>query len=1097
MDRNRDADMELRRGPEVDGDKVACHSCCICGKSFPFQSSLSQHMRKHTGEKPYRCPYCDHRASQKGNLKIHIRSHRTGTLVQGREPEAAEAPPGELRVSEGLDGCASPTKSSSACNKMLNGATADGKVLLRSGRKDGATAGEGAALAHCPFCKSAFESARGLERHLQHAHRPFRCRLCRFMALREEALLSHVEKEHITAQGPGGTEAAADNGRELPAGEFPCEVCGQAFSQTWFLKAHMKKHRGSFDHGCHICGRRFKEPWFLKNHMKAHGPRAASKNRQLDPIATINNVVQEETIVTGLSLYEVCTKCGNLFTNLDSLSAHNAVHRRAEVGRTQGGEPGPIDAQTHFLQCLSLRPAGRGDAWASAAGRRVAELDPVSSYQAWQLATRGKVAEPAEYLKYGAWDEAAGGVDGAGERARREFVDSASGPSSPGSASAADDSPGSGLADDAADDSGDEGVLEPGRGPSRRLLGEQALAVPVGEEQVGMLTLASLNSFQVGVSACVQPVAGAGPCVVCLIWAFREASELGLDLGPKSSHRGSPKEAPAALTSAGQSHAFGDHVSGIPAPVSFLESSGREASRRPDAHRFSLDLKMPALHSKPEGLDSTTGCLASMDSPLPPDRLARPRLDKAPLDAAGREPPGGAPHSPEPGPLDLSARSSRGTRGREAACALRAALPVHPCPYCSHHSYYPEVLWMHKRVWHRVSGSAVAPPWVQPNGCRSIKNHLVFLARNGRTGPPPALGGKECQPLPVARFARTQGPASRGGSSPLLGIATKAPGMPRAKEGTPGAPCEPWAHSPDGQHQAWSGPSPGQSAPRVPPARPKPEPQPTAGGGLSRSATPTPSVITRAGPLVPTRLAEKQGTPPAVPSPGPPTKHSAPDSTKAKFSPSPPCQPPSKADGGSPLPPQELASKATPEPRTPGGVAARGSTAVQAQPSAAGAPPEHCVVKPEPATEGQEKPLDILNIFKTYIPKDLATLYQSWGSSGPALEHRGPLGVPARQADLECSECGKSFAQPAHLRAHTRAHTVLFESNGLRVADVHGASASSPKQIGGATIAHSQPRCAVWRAVRAPKAKVRGVQTLDERDVCVDKRRREGPHAQD
>lgn len=103
---------------------------------------------------------------------------------------------------------------------------------------------------------------------MQQAHKPFtHVPPRRYIHPREEALLSHVEEG--SHRGKGLANAFAERQARAAARRIPCEVCGQAFSQTWFLKAHMKKHRGSFDPSCHICGRRFRSRGSEKPH-RAH-----------------------------------------------------------------------------------------------------------------------------------------------------------------------------------------------------------------------------------------------------------------------------------------------------------------------------------------------------------------------------------------------------------------------------------------------------------------------------------------------------------------------------------------------------------------------------------------------------------------------------------------------------------------------------------------------------------------------------------------------------------------------------------------------------------------------------------------------------------
>ncbi|CAF91304.1 unnamed protein product, partial [Tetraodon nigroviridis] len=117
--------------------------------------------------------------------------------------------------------------------------------------------------------------------------------------------------------------------------------------------------------------------------------------------------------------------------------------------------------------------------------------------------------------------------------------------------------------------------------------------------------------------------------------------------------------------------------------------------------------------------------------------------------------------SPDPSltPVDLCVR---GEACREITLD-RKSLPSHKCSFCSHSTRYPEVLWMHQTVAHRISSSSsnLAPKWAVKSNFKASKDNS--LASKRRTGPPPVLEGKECSPLPpVVRVQRTRPPTQSG-----------------------------------------------------------------------------------------------------------------------------------------------------------------------------------------------------------------------------------------------------------------------------------------------------------------------------------------------
>ncbi|XP_018099470.2 zinc finger protein 219, partial [Xenopus laevis] len=235
-----DEELDLQRHSNGFADGAGSKSrqfpCNICGKQFRFISILSLHASTHRVRGPL--------PLGRGGPKTHYTANIQRPMLLGPQ-------------------CQKDTPSSVIKNSTPE--DVQQKVPLLTVPSP---------LRHpCPFCKGKFRKAAELERHLRILHRPYKCHLCDFAASQEGELVGHVEKKHAAPQQPKllppplPTPAPSP---ALPPAEFKCEICSQSFTQSWFLKGHMRKHKDSFDHQCSVCGRCFKESWFLKNHMKVH-----------------------------------------------------------------------------------------------------------------------------------------------------------------------------------------------------------------------------------------------------------------------------------------------------------------------------------------------------------------------------------------------------------------------------------------------------------------------------------------------------------------------------------------------------------------------------------------------------------------------------------------------------------------------------------------------------------------------------------------------------------------------------------------------------------------------------------------------------------
>jgi len=143
--------------------KVRSHLCPNCDRGFSFLSSLTRHIRTHTGERPYACGHCEAAFADSSSLRSHERAVHAGErLYACTQFEAVFSLSGNLRQHERA---VHAGERPYACTQCEAAFAASGDL-----RKHERAVHTGERPYACTQCDSTFAASGALRRHERAVH---------------------------------------------------------------------------------------------------------------------------------------------------------------------------------------------------------------------------------------------------------------------------------------------------------------------------------------------------------------------------------------------------------------------------------------------------------------------------------------------------------------------------------------------------------------------------------------------------------------------------------------------------------------------------------------------------------------------------------------------------------------------------------------------------------------------------------------------------------------------------------------------------------------------------------------------------------------